>query len=829
MISLILLYCLCLCTGITLGTFIPALNFEVICLFSIVLFLSFLIILFLKLKYSTKEKILLTIALCTICWVGYIISSKKKSELPTNDLKIYGTLIESLVWYPDVFEQTTDTSKKYTSFKFKLHNIYIQTETGNFCYAANDIVKCVTIQTNCQEFFIGDLLELDGSFSEFKKAANPNEFDAEQFYEKSGLHYQFKAKTIKKIGQNSKVWYVFLRYSEKIKNRMLEILYDDDTDSSKAIRKIICGVNENLSNFTKYKFESSGTAHIFSISGIHVSFVFLIGWFFLSILRISNKYKILILILLVNWFIVISGLRDPAIRAGIMCTVGLLAPFFQRKSNTINALALALFIYLLMYPYQLFGMGALLSFGSVLAVIFSIKIFPEPLIIKITAEDHDKKKKFHIIFLKKFCIYFYRMLFASFAVWLVTWPILSSFRASISFFGWLLNLSVIPLVTFVMFLSFLALIVSTINLMMAEKIYQLAKWIMNLNINLVNKVENDICGVYNTGCLTISTIFWYYLLLSLICIAICCNKLSKNKKKLLYGFALVAAVFFIISGRNSLYQPDPNDFRYVQLDVGMGDSIVLHDAGNTYVCDGGSSWKNISKGERILLPYLRAARVQKLELVICSHFDIDHCGGLFSLVNQFPVKRIAVPANSSENLQYKKLKELADAKNIIWEEWAAGQNYTFGQLNFKVLNPDFETNVPKNLKLDDGKQKITTGQKNEQSLVLFVSHPKINLLLTGDAPAKIEKKLLNRNVYEQVDLLKVAHHGSKTSSTVDFMNKINPKIAIIGVGNNIYKLPSEIVLSRFAEKNILTLRTDESGAVFCDATVTGIFVKTWNK
>lgn len=231
------------------------------------------------------------------------------------------------------------------------------------------------------------------------------------------------------------------------------------------------------------------------------------------------------------------------------------------------------------------------------------------------------------------------------------------------------------------------------------------------------------------------------------------------------------------------------------LDVGQGDSILLRDGDRAILVDGGG-WDRGDLGGRVLLPALLAEGVRSIDALVMTHPDRDHCQGLVDVAAYLPVREVWMgPGWKTEGCT----GVLLDLPGTRLRLLAAGEEATVGRWRLRVLHPESD-------------ERRGT---NERSLVIRAEVFGRSFLLTGDIESWAEFRLLSCCEEDvRVDLLKVAHHGSKTSSTASFLDAARPRLALVSAGvRNIYHHPSETVLERFAERGIPLLRTDRDGMV----------------
>jgi competence protein ComEC len=236
-------------------------------------------------------------------------------------------------------------------------------------------------------------------------------------------------------------------------------------------------------------------------------------------------------------------------------------------------------------------------------------------------------------------------------------------------------------------------------------------------------------------------------------------------------------------------------FRLTALDVGQGASIVVETRRRTLLFDAGPGPESTRAGERIVVPYLWANGVARLDALAVSHGDADHAGGVPAVLESVRVGQLLGGLPSSHPLW-----DLARAHGADALRCAAGQRWRWDGVEFEVLWPD-PGPLPR--------------RSNEQSCVLRIRASGMTALLTGDIGAPAERALLSRAPDAlSADILLVAHHGSKTSSTEPFLDSVDPRVAVFQVGyRNRFRHPHSQVWSRFAARGITLARTDRDGAV----------------
>lgn len=228
------------------------------------------------------------------------------------------------------------------------------------------------------------------------------------------------------------------------------------------------------------------------------------------------------------------------------------------------------------------------------------------------------------------------------------------------------------------------------------------------------------------------------------------------------------------------------------IDVGQGDSILIKTPSDKNILvDGGDE-----NSDYIVSSYLKKEKVKTIDMVIATHPDSDHIGGLDSVINNFKVNNIYMPENDSDSSSYKNLINACNNKDLTPEYLYRGYNLSIDKdIDILVLSPSYIQN-----------------ESNLNSIVFNLIYKNKSFLFTGDCEESNEKELISAFNLESVDFLKIAHHGSSSSSTPEFIQEVSPDLAIISCGyKNQYGHPHQSTIDTLRENNIITYRTDING------------------
>lgn len=271
-------------------------------------------------------------------------------------------------------------------------------------------------------------------------------------------------------------------------------------------------------------------------------------------------------------------------------------------------------------------------------------------------------------------------------------------------------------------------------------------------------------------------------------------------KKRIVTILLLIILFF------SIFCFFPKDLKIYFVDVGQGDcTFIVTPKNKTILIDGGgSTGSNFDVGESTLLPYILDRGYKKIDLMFISHFDQDHVGGLLTILEELKVNRVCISKQEEDSKNYQEFLKIVKKRNIPVTVVKIGDRINIeDDLYFDILWPEEE--------------QITDNRLNNNAIVMKLVYNRFSCLFTGDIEKVAEEEIVKTNGNKQIlksDILKVAHHGSKTSTTEDFLELVKPKICLIGVGkNNLFGHPSDEVIKRLENINANVYRTDLNGEI----------------
>lgn len=540
---------------------------------------------------------------------------------------------------------------------------------------------------------------------------------------------------------------------------------------------MILGDTEDLSEELKTDFLDSNLYHILSVSGGQVSNIIIGITILFRLLKIHKKIMDVLCIVILIEFMFLTGLTPSIIRACIMCIISLISGLIIRRYDIANSLGISLLIILMNNPFVINSLSVLLSYFGFLGII---------VLGSFTIKEVNKVIKNNIL------RYILNIVISSVAAQIFIFPIILYVFGTISLTFIFSNLLIIPLSTVITIIGLFILICPL-------PIFGVVEQLIEITINIVRFFSN--IGISKIYCIipNIKEIIIYYIMSIYLYYMLRRDYIYKIKHFFRKYKKIIVLILVISIGTLFIYKNIPKDLYINFIDVGQGDSTLITTQYNKKILiDGGGSefGSTFDVGEKTLLPYLLKKKIHKLDYVIISHFDSDHVGGILTILEELNVKQVLIPKQVEYSENYNEFLNIIKKRNI----------------KVKIVGEGNTINLDKNTYLDilwPEEKQITDNVLNNNSMIVRLCYKSFTMLFTGDIEEIAEQKLLQK--YENTekltaDILKVAHHGSKSSSITEFLEKVNPKIAVIGVGkNNKFGHPNAGVLDRLSmlrNKNI---------------------------
>lgn len=624
---------------------------------------------------------------------------------------------------------------------------------------------------------VGDMLVIDGTYVEPDVARNERGFNYKEYLKTLEIYGTVEINHYKVIknGRINKLILYTARLKEILKSNISKVIKKEENKN--LLIAMILGDTEDLSEELKTDFLNSNLYHILSVSGGQVSNIIIGITILFRLLKIHKKIMDVLCILILIEFMFLTVLTPSIIRACIMCIISLISGLIIRRYDIANSLGISLLIILINNPFAINSLSVLLSYFGFLGII---------VLGSFTIKEVNKVIKNNIL------RYILNIVISSLAAQIFIFPIILYVFGTISLTFIFSNLLIIPLSTVITIIGLFIMICPL-------SIFGFVEPLIELTINIVEFFSN--IGISKIYCIipNIKEIIIYYVMSIYLYYMLRRDYIYKIKHFFRKYKKIIVLILVLSIGISFIYKNIPKDLDINFIDVGQGDSTLITTQFNKKILiDGGGSefGSTFDVGEKTLLPYLLKKKIYKLDYVIISHFDSDHVGGILTILEELNVKHVLIPKQVEYSENYNKFLDIIKKRNI----------------KVKIVGEGNIINLDKDTYLDilwPEEKQITDNVLNNNSMIVRVCYKNFKMLFTGDIEEIAEQKLLQK--YENTekltaDILKVAHHGSKSSSIVEFLEKVNPKIAVIGVGkNNKFGHPNAGVLDRLSmlrNKNI---------------------------
>lgn len=600
----------------------------------------------------------------------------------------------------------------------------------------------------------GGRYKIQGKFYPALPAMNKGTFNYEKNNKSQGIYLLGKISRYEKISEPRGLY----KFSNLFLDRA-KYFFDKYLDERNAglLGSLILADKSLVDSMERDRFDSLGMSHILAVSGLHIGVLAFFLEFIIKKLSKNKKFTDLSLFVILSFYIMAIGFPISAIRAFLFYILYKGNTYLEEDIDNRDIFFLSLSIILLINPMAIYSISLLLSYGAIFGLIF---VYPH-LIERVSSRSLVSKS-----------------IVGTLSVIISIFPLVNYYFSGFSILVFLANLIIVQIYSFIISLGFLmglgifpGLLGKFLNLLM-NSTYGLESLLLSKgSIFLVLKAFK------------FEYIFIYYIFLLVILNR---GKLDEIIRPNLKIIEIYCSIVFILMGYG-IYR-DLLTFEISQLYIDQGDCALISYKGKNYLIDtGGARFEN-KIAEKYLFPSLKLRGVSKIDGIFISHFDEDHFGNLNKILENYRVKNIFInhlPEDTSileEGEKYSKIIKISKCDKIR----------LFKNTSMEVL-------------LDNEKKE----EENDKSMVLLLDHKGFKTLFTGDISADVE-----REINSKIDLLKVAHHGSRTSTSDDFLKKTSPKFAVISAGyENSYGHPHKESLENLEKHGIIYYVTSRDGEV----------------
>ncbi len=646
------------------------------------------------------------------------------------------------------------------------------------------------------ELDYGTIIEFNGVYNKPNSKRNYEGYDYSLYLKTQSIYGNFKGTNVNVKIKNkgnfiNRCIISFKTYIKSVLEANLE-----ENEANLCIGLLI-GDRTNLDEEIEEDFKTSNLTHMLAVSGSHFVYIILAMTYITKLFKRKRLGQIIMLIAIIL-FMNLTGNTGSVVRSGIMAILGVVASLLYRKSDMWTNMSIAILIQVIINPYIIFDIGVQLSYGGVIGIVLFNDIINDRL-VKICGLFRVQKEGIR----NKVIKYVYESISVTLSANIVIIPIMMLNFNTISLSFVISNLLAGSIMGVLVIYAFILVFLSIIFKTLISPLFI----ILNLMLKLLIFIAH-ICSLLPFSKIYVVTpnivlIIAFYVIIYLFYKQVN-NKEGKIRQKNILVISLIVVILI-----NFIFPVITSKRKHLEInfiDVGQGDSTLIRVNNKNILIDGGGSsyGEKFDVGERILFPYLLDRGINKLDYVIVSHFDSDHCQGLNFVMENMKVENAIISSLGQESSEYNTFISLAQKQNTNLIFVKKGDRIKIGNSLIQILYP--------------GNELITDNAKNNNAIVFKFIWKNISILFTGDIEEKAENMILN--LYEdnleelEATILKVAHHGSKTSTTKAFLEAVNPKIALIGVGkDNNFGHPNGDVLERLKSIGCKIYRTDECGEI----------------
>lgn len=670
----------------------------------------------------------------------------------------------------------------------------------------------------------GDKIFITGEFQEPQGMRNEGGFNYKEYLKSLNIYGSVKAKNIKVIEQNK--GNIFMNFTYKISDEIKENIEEFMGEKySGLLLGLLLGDSSKIDENIEENFKITSLTHILAVSGAQVSYI-IVAMYSLLKRKIGIQKTRVVIIASLIFYTALTGFSPSIVRAGIMGIILMISGLVFRKNDIINSIAISLFFMLVYNPFLLENVGLQLSYLGTIGIIgFNKTII---LILK-NIQIRNKKWKYKIN--RKLILLISKIkeiLAVTMSASLAVVPVMIYHFNLFGTYFLITNLFASIIIGPITLLGTLLVIISFISINIAKVLSYILKFLIDILLFISSFSKLPISKIYiPTPTITFIIIIYLSLIISLFIykvfhernpnttilrvrnlLALVKYKFKQNrddviKKIIIISIIISLCMIFI-----------PRDLQINFVDVGQGDStFIITPKNKTILIDGGgSNTGSFDVGENTLLPYVLDKGYNKIDFMIISHFDSDHVGGLLTILEEIKVEKILIAKQEEQSENYKRFLNIVKEKNIP---------VIIGKEGDKI-------NIEKDLYLDilfPESEQIEENMINNNSLVFNMHYNNFSMLFTGDIEEIAEKRIIEITNKSRLkaDIIKIPHHGSKTSSTRELLERVLPKIALIGVGkDNLFGHPSSETIDKLNELKIKTYRTDINGEIIINVNKSGI-------
>lgn len=760
------------------------LSFKVVLIFCSIIAICMLIVeknknilRIIKLVINKKVTILLLIFIIAgFIHIKFLEYDYEKIYISLENVNIVGTIVSSKKEKQYINEYKIETEK--------INNIKLK--------------KKFILLTKNKEIEYGNKIKLEGTYIKPSKSRNYKGFDYSNYLKTENIYGTIEQNGKLELIKEKNINYLFINLY-KVKNKIIKNINNKFPEETRGVfLGILLGDKSSIEEDVRQNFADSSLSHILAVSGTHISYVVICISVLFKKLKLNKNIRKALASLVLFMYLYLVDFSVSATRAVIMSTIVIMQMLFYRKQDTITTIALSSIIILINNPYSILNIGFLLSYGGTIGIILFVN--------KISIESKKDFFQRFKSYLKDICI-------VTISAQTIIMPIIIYYFNTISFTFIISNIIASLIIGPIIMIGLVIIAISFFKIPIISLIirfYNILIVILVKTADIISKMP--ISKIYLKTPTTLEIIF-YYSVVFLIALLIYIKKSNRKFIKKTIQIDIYNLKNFFINNRNKvlifisiislIYITSikiPKELKINFIDVGQGDSCLITTPQNKKVIVDSGGSESYDVGKNVLLPYLLDKRITKIDYIMISHFDTDHCKGFEYVLENLKVKNVIISKQSETSENFKQIMKIIRKKRI---------NLIIVQKGSKIKIDNFTT-----VDIISPQSENIADNMNDNSIVAKLEAYNFSILFTGDASEKIEKELIKEKINLKSDILKVSHHGSKTGTSEEFLKSVKPKIALIGVGeNNKFGHPTEDVIKRLTENKVKIYRTDRNGEI----------------